>query len=116
MAEDKATSPAPQASAARANEASTLPERPKPVTAEDLGLEVEEAPKPKEGEAVFEPYAPRHGFVADRTGRHHEVEDVDAFTQAYPGSKELKQGQVSKAKMGYAAPKVEGADAGQPEA
>lgn len=107
MAEDKGQTAAPQASAAQVSSASTLPERPKPVTAEELGLEVEKPVKAKEGEETFQVPVLKAGWVKDRDGRFHEVEDVDTYVAAYPGSKGVKETEVKQSLIGYAEPKTE---------
>lgn len=65
---------------------------------------------------VMEPYRPSKGWVKDPNGRFHEVDDVDRFMAAYPGSEKVKLSEVVKSRVGYedAAPaaQVEGT---QPE-
>lgn len=96
MTEAKAT---PEAAPTVA--APEAPSTVKPQTAEALGLEVSEH-KPAEGEPVFEVAKPTKGWVRDHLDRFHEVDDVDLFLSAYPGSRAVKSGEVTKSKVGHA--------------
>lgn len=57
------------------------------------------------GDHEFQVYKERKGWVKDRDGRFHEVDDQQAFLQAYPGSEAVKSTDVDKNKVGYAKPK-----------
>lgn len=53
---------------------------------------------------VMVPYKATKGHVKDAQGRFHEVDDVDRFIAAYPGSEKVKAADVVKSKVGYADP------------
>lgn len=84
-----------------ADAAATPPVTTPPAAAPAAGEAAVDAPK-------FEVYKETKGWVKDTAGRFHEVDDVERFLLAYPGSEKVKSGDVVKSKVGYAEAKAEG--------